>query len=804
MSDPHSFRCLSLIVATVWGIATQAAEPVTQDPAASDQSLIDAVVIEGTRRVHQDRIRFILTTRAGKKLDQQAMADDVRAIERMGPFTETRCEVKRDDGGRYTVVFRVTELPYVSILEWEGLSYFERSDVEKIMQSKAGGDCNQLIIENDRRAIERHFQDKGRRYVQVQVKQSESDGAVKLVFVIDLGREIEVGRVVYKGLPRQVSPKQIDPALLNGPGQPYHPEMMSLDQGAAVRTLQELGWLDAKLIATHCEQFDVVRPLELRRRHGPALVPDGNLNDAVVITYELDAGERYHLGTVSFIGNKAAGSDDLRSAFSLPEGHPFKAEDIRRAIERSRRVIGNQGYARCDINEDRRLDQKRHIVDLTLHIDEGRKYRIGRVDIHGNYGTKDAVVRRAVQLKPGDLWNDDALDESKRQIRRTDLFRDSMDRPLRVGPAFPSDRPDEADLQVHLEEQETGSVQFQLGYSSSVGVFLEGGYTERNFDLLGTLTGHNWRGAGQTLGIDATWSVLRTSARLSWTNPHLLDGPFFLATSLMRSDSSIRDWREVRLTPSITLGRRFFNNDLLLSGTYRYVNLAIKQVYDNAPNDALEAKDTYFLNTCGLTQAWDRLDSPRLPTRGVRLEASELFTGKPLPASYQYWEYVLEGHGFVPLFQGEQGGTTFFHAGATWRQLTPLSGDYVPFFSRYYGGGPAPMHRGFSYAELTPKELNSNGRWARAGGTTDFLLTGEIQVPIQDANDGLRLVTFVDHGNVWEAGQSISWGSLRTAAGVGIRFPIQIPVALDFAWLLDARDEEPKTQIQFTMGMYNF
>lgn len=769
-----------------------------------DLGTVKNVVIEGTKRVHQDRIRFILTTRPGKKLDRQALADDVRAIERMGPFTQTACDLKRAADGSVTVVFTVVELPYISEVQWDGLDYFQTSDAEKLIQSKAGSDCNQLILENDRRALERHFQDKGYRYAQIKVRQHDDGGAVNVTFVVDLGREIEVGRVVYKGLPRGVNIKQLNEALMNGPGQPYHPELMSLDQGSVIRTLQELGWLDAKLITTHCEQMDYVRPFEERRRHGPALVPDGLTNDSVVLTYEIEPGERYYLGSVSFVGNTVASSAELREAFGLPEGHPFKRKDIDGAQEKSRRVIGNQGYARCEIREDRRLDTVNHIVHLTLHVDEGRKYRIGRVDVSGNYGTQDQVVRRAVQIKPGDLWNDDAVDESKRQIRRTDLFNDTPDRPIRIAPKFPEDRPDEADLGVDLNERETGSVQFQIGYSSAVGVFLEGGYTERNFDMLGTLTGSNWRGAGQILNLDAQWSQYRTSAKITWTNPHVLDGPYYFSSSLRRTDSSIRDWREVRLSPSATVGRRFFNNDLLLSTTYSYTDLRIKEVYSTAPNDALDAREKYFMNTMGLTQVYDRLDSPRLPTRGYRLEANENFTGVPLPASNKYWEYILEGNGFIPVFEGEQGGTTFIHLGTTWRQTRPLEGDYVPFYQRYYGGGPAPAHRGFGYAELTPKELNRNGQTARVGGYTDFLMTQELHIPIQDSNDGLRFVLFMDEGNVWGASDPITWGSMRTAAGFGIRFPIQIPVALDFAWLLDPQDGDSQTQIQFTMGTYNF
>lgn len=818
MSDVRRFQRFALVAAFACSAALQSAEPTTNSASASappDMGVIGSVVIEGTRRVHQDRIRFLLTTRPGKKFDQRSLDDDLKSIARMGPFYDPKVLFSRGSDGKLAITIQVIEVPYIGSIEWEGLDYWKRSDIEKEMGSKAGGDCNQVLIESDRRLIERHFQDKGYRFVQVQIRQKEHDGAVNLTFVVDLGREMQVGRVVYKNLPAQVAPKQLDQALLNGPMMPYHPEVMSLDQGAVVRALQDLGWLDAKLIATHCEQFDYIRPLETRRHHGPALVSDGRLNDTVVLTYEFDPGERYYLGSVSFAGNTVASSAELREAFGLPEGAPFKDVDIDKATERSKHLIGNKGYARCWIPKpDRRLDPQKHIVHLTLHVQEGRKYRIGRVDFAGNFGTKDAVVRRAIQLKPGDLWNDDAIDESKRQIRRTDLFRDSPDRPLRVNSTVsgerersPDDRPDEADLMVNLEEQETGSIQFQLGYSSSVGIFLQGGYTERNFDLFGLLSHgpSRWRGAGQTLGVDATWSTERTGARISWTNPHLLDGPYFLTTALSRTDSSIRDWQEVRLSPSVTVGRRFFQNDLLLSSTYRYTDLRIKRVFDNAPNDALDADDKYFLNTVGFTQAFDRLDSPRIPTRGYRLESNENFTGKPATASFSYWEYVLEGHGFVPLFEGEQGGTTFFHVSSNFRQIHNFGDeDYIPFFSRYFGGGPAPSHRGFGYSELTPREINRNGRVARVGGTTDALMTGELVVPIQDANDGLRLVAFVDHGNVWGADETLSWGSLRTAAGFGIRFPAQIPVALDFAWLLDARDDESKTQIQFTLGMYNF
>jgi outer membrane protein insertion porin family len=820
---------LPFVVASLWcaiGAGPAWAEDQQAPLAANAIGSIREVRIEGTNHYHPDRIRFLLTTRPGRSFDIQALTDDVHAIERMGPFTNVRSEVLHNDDGTVTVVFRVTELPYVSEVVFGDLDYFQRQGLDKVVQTKAGNNLNPLIVENDRLALVRHFQDKGYRYVQVAVRQREDHGNIAVTFDIALGREIEVGRVVYLGLPDHLFPKQLDQALLNGKGMPYHAELMTFDQGALLRTIQELGWLDAALSGTRIENVDYVRPLDERHRHGPDLVPDGVYDDEVVITYELVPGERYFLGSVSFVGNKVATQEQLREAFGLADGVPFKRADIDKAIERARRLVSNQGYARAEFGVDRRLDLAKHEVHLVLHMQhedgnrladgEGDKYRIGRVDLHGNYQTQDGVVRRALDLKPGDLWSDDAVDESKRQLERTSLFRNSFDRPLRVAPRFPDDRPGEADLRVDLDEDSTGTLNFQVGFSSASGVFVQAGFGERNFDLWGFLRGlvteswatqgfNRWRGAGQSFGVNVQWTRDSTGGSVSWTNPHVFDGPYSLTVAYDYTDSTRRTWEEVRNVPSATVGRSFFKNDLNLSLSYSYTDLHVLNPQTNSPNDALDGSGKYFLNTLTFGQSWDRLNNPRIPTKGYLVGATESLTGRVMSASDEFWDYSLRGDHFLPLIEGEQGGVTYLHTSLRWRQIHSLGGDgIVPFYARYFGGGPSPKHRGFDAERLSPTEINRNGELSYVGGTTDALLSAELSVPVQDSNEGIRLALFVDYGNVWGAGETISLDGMRTAIGFGIRFPIQLPVALDFAWLVDARNNESSSQIQFTLGQVHF
>jgi outer membrane protein insertion porin family len=784
----------------------------TPRPANIKPNEVREVRIVGAKVYHPDRIRFILTTRPGMVFDPVALADDVRAIEKMGPFTNTRSDIARNPDGSLTVTFFVVEQPYVAAVEFADLGYFQRSPLEKFVETKAGSWLNPLILENDRRAIETHFQDKGYRYARVTVKQEDDHGNVKVTFFTNLGPEIKVANVVYLNLPPKVFERQLNQGLLNSPGSAYHAELMTFDQGAVVRTIQDLGWLDARLNGTRAEITDYIRPFDERRRNGPTFAPDGEKNDSVMLVYDLAPGERYYLGSVSFVGNTVATEAELREAFALAEGVPFKRVDIDRAIERARRVISNQGYARCDIRIDRGLDLANHRVNLVLHVEEGRKYRIGRVDIHGNYVTKDAVIRRAIDLNPGDLWNDDELDESKRQIQRTGLFRNNPMRPIALRPRFPADRPDEADLRVDLEEDNTGTLNFQVGYSSADGVFIQAGFGERNFNLQGFVTGlldgdvtRDWRGAGQNLDVGVQWSEDTTNANVSWTNPHVMDGPYALTVGYSYINSRRRAWEEIRSIPTITVGRYFFNNDLRLNVTYAYTDLEVEDAESDAPNDALFGEGKYFHNAVTFSQSYDRLDNPRMPTRGYQVGASETYSSDPLSGSHEWWSYTLKGDHFLPLVEGEQGGVTYFHVNARWTQIRPLGDDdVIPFYQRYFGGGPSPRHRGFESDRLSPTEINVNGNRAYVGGTTDALISAEISVPVQDSNEGIRLALFTDWGNVWGAGEDMSFSDLRKAVGFGIRFPIMIPVALDFAWLLDAEDGESNSQIQFTLGQFRY
>jgi len=774
--------------------------------AADERPMVTAVEIIGCERVHPDRIRFILSTRAGAPLDFMALTDDVRAIERMGPFTSTRVEQRVDRAaGTVTVIFHVTELPLVGAVRFVGLSFFQRQGLEKKIQTREGLYLNPVFLDDDRKGLERYFAEKGFAGARVSVEAPIDGGIAQVAFTVDLGFKVKVGAVVYDGLPAEVLPRTIDRALLNAPGAPFLAEMVDLDREAAARTLQDLGWLDARAEGPELHRFDYIRPDDERRRHGPQLAPDGRYDDRVVLFMTLHPGQPWHLGSVSVVGNTVESEAALLTAFGMREGALMRRSAIDAAISRSEHLIRNQGYARCTIRVDRRPDPETRKVHLTLHVFEGDLYTVDRVDIHGNYLTRDAVVRRQVRLHPGDLWNEDAFDRSTRNVRRTGLFKVAPPNGVRLERAFDNDRPGKVDLVVNVNEESTGSFRLQLGWSSSSGIFGELGYQERNFDVMKALTLNGWRGGGQTLDLTLNAGQDTRNISVGWTNPSVWDGPYSLNVNFSRTTSTRLDWREQRMVSSIGIGRNFFDNDLRIGLTYAYTNLEIDDVDSDANDAALAGEGTYFLNTLTWRTTWDQLDHPRLPTRGYRIAGDIGISGDPLSASDNYWQYGITADVFLPITRFALGGTMFLHLRERWRASRPY-GDTseVPFYDRFYGGGPSPRHRGFESGRLGPTEINGNGFESRIGGTVDTLATAELVIPVQGEDDKIKLVLFADWGNVFLDRADLDMSEMRTAVGFGVRFPIALPVALDFAWLLDARDGEDANQIHFSLGYSGF
>jgi len=124
-----------------------------------------------------------------------------------------------------------------------------------------------------------------------------------------------------------------------------------------------------------------------------------------------------------------------------------------------------------------------------------------------------------------------------------------------------------------------------------------------------------------------------------------------------------------------------------------------------------------------------------------------------------------------------------------------------PVFKNYYSGGLGSV-RGFEQGSLTTESQRNNGLQA-TGGAKKITFNAEVLSPLPGGGNDrtLRWYAFFDAGSIYDTGESIDVGSMRTSTGVGISWVSPVgPLRLAFAKPISKFDGDKIQQIQFQIG----
>ena len=191
---------------------------------------------------------------------------------------------------------------------------------------------------------------------------------------------------------------------------------------------------------------------------------------AAEVTVRLREGPRTFVDSISFEGNAAVSLPELAREARLAPGDPLafeRVEETRAAIGRIYLARGHI-YARVEVRED--LDRARHAAALRFVVSEGPRVRIGRIVVTGNRRTREDVVRRALAVSEGEVYDPDAIARSQASLLRLGVFRSVA---LRVQePEVPQETKDVA---VEVAERPWAALTQGIGFSIANGprAFLE-------------------------------------------------------------------------------------------------------------------------------------------------------------------------------------------------------------------------------------------------------------------------------------------------------------------------------------------
>ena len=272
---------------------------------------------------------------------------------------------------------------------------------------------------------------------------------------------------------------------------------------------------------------------------------------------------------------------------------------------------GQAGYAFVEIRPRVTKNAAARTVDINFELVEGERVFIERIDITGNTRTLDRVIRRQFRLVEGDAFNAREIRDAEDRIKGLGYFK-AATVSVRRAPA-----PDQALVDVEVEEQPTGSLSLGGAFSSSEGLTAQIGLTERNF-----------LGRGQTVSATISGSSQFANFEFGFTEPALFDRDLLAGFNIYyrnrNFDEQSFQTSNVGFEPRI--GFPLSENGRL---TLRY-RISQDDIYDVQDDTSLiieNEEGTLITSAVGCTYAYDRRNSVVDPTAGFILRLNQEFAG---------------------------------------------------------------------------------------------------------------------------------------------------------------------------------
>lgn len=239
----------------------------------------------------------------------------------------------------------------------------------------------------------------------------------------------------------------------------------------------------------------------------PELNPSG-------VLLKIHVEENAPVSQFSFEGNKVLSSEDINKAFCDQLGKPQNLNQLSSAIEKVEQAYHQRGFVLARVTDVK--DDKDGSISLT--INEGE---LDSIQIVGNRKTKDFIIRHAIKLKPGAVYNERQLTNDLRKLFANGYFSD-----IRRSLAPSAQDANKYTLKVEVDEKRSGSVSLGGGVDTIAGPFGSFGFSDANFrgrgevlsftsqvgtGLLSSLSnslnnaGQQFVAAGRTYNVDATF-----------------------------------------------------------------------------------------------------------------------------------------------------------------------------------------------------------------------------------------------------------------------------------------------------------
>ena len=785
---------------------------------AFDEFLVSDIRIIGLQRVSTGSIFNVIPISVGDKIDSRKSNDIVRSLFSTEQFDDI--QIGKDGN---TLIITVAERPSISAIDISGNKALK---TEQLMESldgvgiKEGEVYKRSTLEKVKSELIRSYASNGRYGAGVEIDEVvKPRNRIEINIEVDEGESAEIKKINIIGNEIYTNEELVDGfelsegsffSFLSNDNQ-YSREKLKGDIETLESFYRDRGYLKFSIESS---QISLSRDKK-----------------SIFITFNLNEGKKYKINDVDVVGDIPFDEEIYLEIVEGLKDTTYSQAQITSIEEFFTNVLGNRGYAFAEVTGNPEVNEETSEVKLIFSVQPGNKTYTRKILFTGNDITQDHVLRREMRQFEGAWTSDNSIEAGKVRLERLGYFKEVN---VETIPVPGTD--DQIDIVYSVEEETTGSVGGNIGYSD-FGLMLGFNLQEQNF-----------LGSGNTVGIGINKNIYSEMYNISYMNPYATKDGVSLGYNLYFRETDYGEFNVANyLTNSNGFGAQFGYpiSDITRLGfnlTYDKTDIDIGNLPAREIYDFVAAEGNIF-ETLTAQLSWQRVTLNRglFPTDGA---STAISISSTIPGSdLNYYRLNIRQRYYQPLtqdlvfgFQGELGYLDAY--GDT---------EETPFFQNFYAGGPrslrgfesntlgprstdAPCYE-FNYAEgICPNLIDIDGdgeldtpyynpyanqtsryRDAPIGG--NIKIEGSLQLifrlPFIEDQRSLRSAFFFDFGNVFSDNckeyqincSKPSVDDLRYSYGVGVTWITGFgPMSLAIAKPTNAGPRERTEEFQFTVG----
>ncbi|WP_045371200.1 outer membrane protein assembly factor BamA [Jejuia pallidilutea] len=639
-------QCIAILI-VVFSFTLQAQEV---DFESGETYVIGGVSVSGNTSFNEQTVVAYSGLKKGNeiKIPGEDIANAIKKLWSSKLFSDIEVYLKNIEGNKAFLEIQLSDLPQLVDVKITGVKKGKIEGIINDNKLKKGVKVTENLITTTKNFIEKKYKKNGFYNTKVnintiEIKDSIDNARVNMVVAVDKGEKVKIKDIIFKG----------DSALKE---KVLRKAMKSTKKINRLRILKRSKFIDSAYQADLASVID--KYAENGYRDARIISDSISVNDdkTISIHIELEEGDLYKFGDISFIGNTVYTDEQLDRYIRIKKGDTYNGVMLQKRIQDNTKPDGddianlyqNNGYLFSSINPVE-VSAKDNVIDLEIRISEGKPAYFNNVSVVGNDKTNDHVIYRELRTRPGQLYSKADVVRTVRELGQLGFF-DAQE----IAPDFKNPNPNEGTIDMEFSVKETGSSQIELQGGYGGGGFIGTlGLSFNNFSIRNLFNKEAYQpipmGDGQKLALRLQASRFFQTYSFSFSEPWLGGKrPVQFSASISHTKQFLFDRftgnadrsRSFNIT-GITLG---LAKRLTVPDNYFTLSQALSyQVYDlNNYNTGLftfgDGSSKNLSYTIGLTRNNTRID-PIYPTGGSNFSITaklsppwSLFDGKDYEA----------------------------------------------------------------------------------------------------------------------------------------------------------------------------